>query len=454
MDYFMKAKNITVIGLGISGKAAVRLAAAKGFSVTGIDEKSSPEIADFAAEMSGRPKITILTGFKDQRIPTADLIIMSPGVADDSYLGKLAAASGTEITSELDFAAGFTSVPMLAITGTNGKTTVTEMTTMLLQKAGLNAISAGNIGLPLSEAAMDKTLDAIVVEVSSFQLEKVANFAPLAATILNVESDHMNRYATFTDYTDTKLKIFSNIKTPQKMIVNINLLKDWNKRFKAEYPNQNPITFSTVDQHADINFMDGMVCFSNALLEPVSLGKTEINSLHNIENLMAATALASAVLNKTELKKAVDLMVCEFHNSPHRQEIILEKDGIVFVNDSKATNPSAVISALDQFGKTHNICLIAGGLDKKMDFSSVKTRSEKIKAIFLAGESKNLLATLWNDDIRCIVCDSFEESVTKAAAYAEPGDVVLLSPGCASMDLFKNYKERGNYFKKIIQDIP
>ena len=449
----MKNNNITVIGLGISGKAAVRLAAAKGYAVTGIDESSAPKLAGFTAEMSSRPGITIMTGFKEPQLPPSDLIVISPGVADDSYLGKLAAATGTKITSELDFASGYITAPMLAVTGTNGKTTVTEMTTQILQESGLKAISAGNIGLPLSEAALDQTLAAIVVEVSSFQLEKAENFTPLAAAVLNVESDHMNRYATFADYTDTKLNIFANVKDPGKMLININLLKDWNTRFTDEYPDQKPLTFSAVDRNADINLKDRKVCFSNDLLAPVNLDDSEIRSLHNIENLMAAIGLSSAIVAKTELEKAVISMVGKFRISPHRQEIVMEKDGVVYVNDSKATNPAAVNAALDQFGGSHNICLIAGGLDKKMDFSSVKTRSHKIKAIFLAGESKNLLATLWNHDIRCIICDSFEESVTKAAANAEPGDVVLLSPGCASMDLFKNYKERGEKFKKILQDI-
>ena len=445
--------NITVIGLGISGRAAVKLAASKGYEVTGIDENRSAMLNDFASDMSAEKKVSILTGFKKNKLPSTDLIVISPGVASNSFLGKLASATGAEIISELDFASRFISVPMLGITGTNGKTTVTEMTTSILKNAGVNAISAGNIGLPLSDVVDDKTLEVIVVEVSSFQLEKATYFAPLAATILNIESDHMNRYAKFADYADSKFNIFENIEIPENMMINNSLLSSWMKRFSKKYPGRQPVTFSVTDKSADMIFENGKIKATNGLIDPVDLSETQINSQHNIENMMSATTLASAILGKNKLGQAVNKMICEFRISPHRQEIIGRKDGILFVNDSKATNPAAVIAALDQFGENKNICLIAGGLDKKMDFSSIKSRKNKIKTIFLAGESKTLLATLWNDDIHCMVCDTFEESVTKAVFNAEPGDVVLLSPGCASMDMFENYKERGEKFKSIINDI-
>ena len=442
--------KITIVGLGVSGRAAVKLAADNGYAVTGIDEGSSDSLNDFANELNARKEVSILTDFKGDKFPPTDLIVISPGISANSFLGKLAKNTGKEMISELDFASRFISIPMLAITGTNGKTTVTEMTTAILRKSGKNVISAGNIGFPLSSAASDKTLEVIVVEVSSFQLEKATNFVPKSAAILNIASDHMDRYADFTDYSDTKFNIFENIKSPENMVINTTLMETWKERFSTKYPDREPITFSAVDTSADIIFENEIIRLKNGLIDPINLAGTEINSLHNIENLMSAIALASTILGKEELKEAVNLMIHEFSVSPHRQEIILRKDGILFVNDSKATNPAALIAALDQFGDDKNICLIAGGLDKKMDFSSIKSRKNKIKTIFLAGESKKILATLWNDDIHCIVCDTFEESVTKAVVNAEPRDVVLLSPGCASMDMFENYKERGEKFRSII----
>ena len=442
----MENKKVTVIGLGVSGRAAVKLAAKQGCVVTGIDENSSGELKDFAQMESGNSRVSILLNFQEDTLPESDIIIISPGIADDSILGKLALATGAEITSELDYASRFIKVPMLAITGTNGKTTVTEMTTEILQQGRLKAISAGNIGLPLSEVAEDDSLDAIVVETSSFQLERAKNFAPVSAAVLNVESDHMNRYANFADYTDTKLNIFANIANHQHHVINHNLLGIWRKRFPGQFPK----TFSATDLQADIFYKNQCIEFDSGLREALNLTGTEISSLHNIENLMAAMALASTILNQKELQQAASKMINKFRISPHRQEVIAEADGVIYVNDSKATNPAAVIAALDQFGGDKNVCLIAGGLDKNMDFLPIKSRKDKIKAVFLSGESRNLLATLWNDDIHCMVCDSFEESVTKATSNAAPGEVVLLSPGCASMDMFANYKERGEKFRSMI----
>lgn len=442
----MKNKHISIIGLGISGMAAVKLAAGKGWMVTGIDENSSFGLDEFTREMVDNQQVNILANFSGEQLPDSDILVMSPGIADDSKLGQLAIDGGAEITSELDFASRFIKVPMLAITGTNGKTTVTEMTTEILQQGGIKTVAAGNIGLPLSDVVDDDSLKAVVVETSSFQLERAEHFAPVSAALLNVESDHMDRYANLADYTETKLNIFANIAEHRHHVINHQLLEIW----RIKYPDQFPLTFSATDQEADIVYKKQAIEFDRGLVEPLNLAGTEISSLHNIENLMAAMALASAILDKGKLQKAVKKMISAFHISPHRQEVIAEESGIIYVNDSKATNPAAVLAALDQFGGDKNICLIAGGLDKKMDFSSIKTRKDKIKAIFLVGESRNLLATLWNDDIHCIVCDSFGESVTKAASIAESGDVVLLSPGCASMDMFANYKERGEKFRSII----
>lgn len=439
-------KKITVIGLGVSGQAAVRLAAKQGCIVNGIDEGSSPGLKAFAREMENQPQVKIDLDFCSNALPLSDIIIMSPGIDKTSKLGRIATTTEAEITSELDYASRFIKVPMLAVTGTNGKTTVTEMTTEICRLAGLKSIAAGNIGLPLSDCVDVDELEVIIVEVSSFQLERAENFAPSAAALLNVESDHLNRYDDFSDYFDTKLNIFANITDHHHHIINHKLLDVWQKRFCHVFP----LTFSATDKQADIVYSKRCIEFDRGLIEPLNLAGTEISSLHNIENMMAATALASTVINPEKLQSAAQKMSMEFRISPHRQEVIADKEGIIYVNDSKATNPAAVIAALERFGGDHNICLIAGGLDKKMDFSPIKSHKDKIKAIFLAGESKNQLASLWNDDIRCIVCDSFIESVSKAASHATAGDVVLLSPGCASMDMFANYQERGEKFRSLI----
>lgn len=469
--------KILVLGLGISGMAAVELASSPSPTISnlenrksttigskkqaclqptggiknnviGIDSFSSSSLLKFSDKCKDYNNVSILLNYNKDQLPSADLIVLSPGISDNSYLGKLAIESKIKIISEVDFAAQYISIPILAITGTNGKTTTTEMTTKLLQMNGIKAISGGNIGVPLSSIAINCQYDVIVAEISSFQLEHSQTFAPEAAALLNIESDHMDRYATFADYCDTKLKIFNNISKISKMIISLDLLELWGNKFNSE----KPLTFSISSTLANIFLKKDAIFFNDDKLI-FNLSNLEINTPHNIENFMAAIALVSQIVPMSKLKKSLGKFICEFRNSSHRQEVVAKKDNITYINDSKATNPAALIAALNTFGNKKNICLIAGGLDKKMDFSDVKDHKDKIKTIFIAGESKKALETLWKDDIHCIVCNSFDEAVIKATQNARFGDIVLLSPGCASMDMFKNYKERGEHFISIIHQI-
>lgn len=442
-----KIEKVTVLGLGISGIAALKLAAKKGFSATGIDESDKLDLLKATSNLSD--SISILPGFEGKKLPESDLIVISPGISDESRLGKLANDYGVPVISELDFASRFAEVPIVAITGTNGKTTVTEMTEMLLS----NSLSAGNIGHPLSSAVLDKSARYLVVESSSFQLEKTPGFSPVAATVLNVSSDHMNRYSSFSDYTSAKFNIFNKVDSASNMIINYDLLEEWEKRrggWNSIKPEDKPFTFSATSENADIKLIYGKVDLSCLGLSKYNLEDSEIKGVHNIENFMASVAMASVLISTEELKESVERLIHDFRLSSHRQEVIAEKDGVMFVNDSKATNPHAVIAALELFSKDRNICLIAGGLDKDMDFSLLLDQCDKIKMVFLIGESKEKMKKSLSNKIDCSLCVSLEEAVKKSTDFASKGDVVLLSPGCASMDMFKDYKERGEIFKKII----
>ena len=440
-------KKVTVLGLGISGKAAVELAAKHGFSVTAIDEKEGTDLI-WDINDSNLNRITVRTGFKESTLPNSDLIVISPGISNTSKLGRLASGSGVPIISELDFASRFATSPIVAITGTNGKTTVTEMTEMILD----NAISAGNIGHPLSLAVEDTSKECLVVECSSFQLEKSPSFSPTTAAILNITSDHLDRYANFAEYRKAKFNIFRNIANCADMIINYNLLCDWQKWAKeVRIPSdQRPLTFSATESEADITCNGSTVSLKAIGLGDIDISEAEIHGNHNIENFMAAAALASRIIDADFLNDRINLLLRTFRPSPHRQEIIAEKNGIIYVNDSKSTNPDSVISALKRFGKEKNICLIAGGLNKEMNFSDIKKEAGKIKNTFLIGETKNMLQNLWEPEIHCKICKSLEDAVRKSENSASKGDIILLSPGCASMDMFKNYKERGESFCKII----
>ena len=441
----LKIGNIIVLGLGISGRAAVRLALIKGFKVCAFDERTSPELEDFErASQDERLKLNL--EWKNGALPDAELIVISPGISNSSPLGKAAISSGIPIISELEFGFRFCKIPILAITGTNGKTTTTELTCHLLNSIGRKSAVSGNIGIPLSESVLEQDkYDFLIVETSSFQLDAIADFAPQSAVLLNITSDHMNRYETEKDYAYSKFSVFKNIKSPANKIIRSDLLPYWNDFFPGA---GKPVRLSCSDETAEYYFdRAGMLNIGGKAF--IRLSETQLLGAHNAENLMAALALVFSVVPAPPinlLKKGI----CEFRTGQHRLEIVKRADGITYVNDSKATNPDSLIVALRALGAEKNVCLIAGGLDKNMDFTPVLTEKDRIKAVFLIGECKNKLANLWKNDISCVIFKTFEDAVLAACDEAGPGDVVLLSPGCASMDMFKDYKDRGQKFTFII----
>jgi len=435
-------KKIVVLGLGLSGLGAMELASKKGISVIGIDE----------GEKDLKPSdrnVELITNFRGDRLPESDLVVISPGIASNSRVGRLAEASKVPVIGELEFASNFAKVPILGITGTNGKTTVTEMTTLLLP----GSISSGNIGYPLSRAVEENDAKSLVVEVSSFQLEKAPEFSPLTAAILNVSSDHINRYANFAEYQATKFKIFRNIANSADMIINYNLISEWEEwNSKQKNPrNGVPLTFSARDNCADIFSNKNTINMDILGIGEIDISGSQLCGEHNIENFMSSVLLASKIIaNKKSLKDRIYYLLKNFKVSRHRQEVVEVRNGIEYVNDSKSTNPNAMSAALERFGTEKNICLIAGGLDKNMDFSEIIKYKKMIKNAFLIGESKKILQKSWMAHIECKICLSLEDALKKAEESASKGDTILLSPGCASMDMFANYKERGEIFCKII----
>lgn len=443
-----KIKKIIVLGLGKSGCAAVELADEKGIAVSAFDESNSPRLKNFKKE---KPGISIELDWRGTDLPDADIIVISPGIAPASPLRIAAKKKRIPIISELDFAYNFCGKPLIAITGTNGKTTVTELTNHILSSMGFKTVAAGNIGLPLSKIAENpEAYDFIVTEVSSFQLEDCVSFTAKTAAVLNLTSDHMNRYVDGREYARTKFKIFKNIKSGDNIIVNHNIYNTWKSLSESSLT---PVTFSAYDHEASFFLSkDGSIMRrENGRCEHImNFSETKMTGLHNAENIMASLALVFSILRHPPCEEIIKA-VCEFRTGPHRMEIVAERNGIKYINDSKATNPDAVVFALKTFGGEKNVCLIAGGLDKNMDFSPILEEKNRIKAIFLMGETKNKLANLLERDIRCYIFNTFKEAVFAACDKAETGDVVMLSPACASMDMFKDYQERGNKFTELIK---
>jgi len=444
-------KNITILGLGKSGRAAVKLALSSGYSVCAVDSNDSDSLREFQRQFADNEKIQFIFGQDNITFPDSEQIVISPGIRPDSTLGLAAASSSVPTISELEFGLSFFNKPYLAVTGTNGKTTVTEMTTKILQHCGLNAVSVGNIGIPASEIALSNSnYDIAVVEASSFQLENTVNFSPRGAALLNIHSDHIDWHKSFDNYSNAKLKIFKNLINSNSSVINYNLLSLFKSAVGSNFK---PFTFSYSSPNADIYYnSEENKIYSHILHLPISTETLKQFSKYNIENILAALSLSSiAIDDKKKLHQATVKLIDCFIPPLHRQELIAIQNGVKYINDSKSTNPLALIAALDASSqKDNSICLIAGGLDKQMDFSDVLKYKNKIKVVFLIGDSKKSLVSLWNYDIHCILCNSLKEAVYAAADFADSGDVVLLSPGCASMDMFENYQERGNVFRNLV----
>ncbi len=443
INFFMKDKHITVLGLGKSGIGAAKLAEFLGYTVTILDEKKSIE-----TQLS--KNIYIETSNLKQIPSASEFIVISPGIPPESKLAKLAQLSDIPIISELEFAAKHCPYPIIAITGTNGKTTTTELTTFVLKKLGYKVEYSGNIGTPLSELILkNRNLDFTVTEVSSFQLECCNEFSPIAATILNITPDHQGRYDSFLDYAKTKFKIFANIANTTKCIINSDLLFDW-ENFSSS---QNPVVFSSSEETTKFNYVNDTINIFHRI-PFLNLQETTMRGKHNAENIMATIALIDSVTDKLRhTPEAVKDAICEFRIAPHRIEFVKKINDIQFINDSKATNPDAVLVALRTIGGDENVCLILGGVDKGMPFSQILIEKDKIKEVFIIGKSQQIIFDALKQDLKCHLCGDFKSAIIAAYDTAKAGDTVLLSPSCASFDMFKSYKDRGDQFKNIVKEI-
>ncbi len=436
--------KIAILGYGRSGKAAKRLAESLGDSCYVFDDNPGAE-NDFLSSDK-------MTGLNPE------LIVASPGVPESSELMRVARKISAPLISELEFGFRHSQIPSLVVTGSNGKTTTVELTTHILNALGFNAIACGNIGLPICDAIIEhRDADCLVVEASSFQLENCFELKPQAAALLNADSDHLDRHSGVEGYIRAKLRIFMNIDKPEQRIVNFKL-KDC---LRGEC-----VTFSSETSEADIHLdgtkiylslgtkiypHSGTETYHPSVREIINMAQTHLQGRHNAENMMASIALIKnfagldAVLSE-DFRKAAS----SFETGAHRIELFAEQDGIKYINDSKATNPASVLAAVNSASCGRNVCLILGGLDKNMDFTELQKAADKIKAAFLIGESSGLIETALSGLTPCKTFENFKEAVFAACNHAKKGDIVLLSPGCASMDMFKNYIERGNIFKKLV----
>jgi len=440
-------QKVLILGLGLSGEAAAEELLKKGAEVAVWDEKDEKEL-----KSSARLKtkgVEIFTGKNFPDLNRFSLVVTSPGIDSRHPLLEKAQKIGLPVLSELELGFRQLKGKLIAITGTNGKTTTTFLTAAILKQAGFSAFVAGNIGVPLIKVASFATAkDIVVAEVSSFQLEHVCQFHPHLAVFLNLTPDHLNRHQTMENYLKTKAKIFERQNQDDYAILN----------------GDDPYVFSLAPslRAKKIIFsrnrsFPGGVWLENETIVADLKGKAEticsireINLFgpHNIENVLAATAAALVFdVKKEDIASALR----NFQGVEHRLEKVLEKEGVLYVNDSKGTNVDSTLKALDSFERP--LILIAGGKDKGSSFTELARKiKEKVKYLILLGETKGKIRKAVEEEgfEALEEVDTIEEAVKKAFFKAERGDVVLLSPACASWDMFNNYEERGKVFKEEV----
>ena len=440
------AGSMTLIaGCGVSGRAAARLAARLGIPFALLDEQDNDSLRAFAASLP-KPPDAVYFGFRAQdELPAFGRVVLSPGFrAGNPVRAKLAAVSGC-LMGELEFALGSCGKPFVGITGTNGKTTTTELTAELFRAAEVRACACGNNGYAMSDAAidcLDGKLDLPVVEISSFQLELMPVPHPVAAAVLNIASDHIDRHGSMEAYAAAKFKLLGD---PAAVCVLNSLIRD---QFHPAGTGQKLYTFSA-SLPADFTARDGNLAFRGRTIVPIE--RLALKGVHNLENALAALALLAAVRGEDAVfSPAVMDALAKFESGPHRLVRFLTENGVQNINDSKATNPHAVNAALAAVGGNRNVVILLGGLDKAMDFEELAPSLRYLKhAVVFGSCSRKIAAYLEKEGVPFSMCGTFPEAVEKAVSCAAPGDVVLLSPATASMDMFRDYRDRGDQFKAL-----
>jgi len=437
-----KNQKVAVVGAGLSGSAAALLLASEGAQVTVLDSAEDKNLLKSTLDNLRAHDVRVICGSAaDHDSSEYQWAVLSPGIDPASPLGRNFCSRKIETISEVELGWRFCEVPVIAVTGTNGKTTTTELLAQMLNACGQRTIACGNIGKPLSEVAREKQLfDVLTVEVSSFQLDAIRTFRPSISLWLNFAPDHLDRYRSVAFYRAAKLRIFENQIEQDVAVVNAT----------EALPKIRPrrITFSAYSNRADFRLSDGAIIYEN---RPVlRLSDTKLRGLHNIENLMAT--LAVGVARGLAFGQMVPALR-DYEPRPHRCEFVRELDGVEYVNDSKATNLDAVEKALA--AQTKPIVLIAGGKDKGFTFDPLRSLvKEKVKSAVLIGEMAPSIKRSWNGAVNCDLATSLADAVERARGLARPGDVVLFSPGTSSFDMFKSYSDRGDQFRALVQALP
>ena len=445
-------KKVLVCGMAKSGVAAAMLLKKHGAQVTAQDAKSEEELGELAAKLRENGIGLILGRNPENETENFDMLVMSPGVPLDLPFVRKAYEKGIEVIGETELGYLFTKSPFIGITGTNGKTTTTTLVGEIMKNAGRLAGTVGNIGTPLTECAEGTSPeDWFVAELSSFQLETIKTFRPRISAVLNITPDHLNRHKTLKNYILAKERVFENQTAEDFTVLNYNdpATADMAKRTKGK------VVFFSQDKPLEEGvYSDSKSMYIRLMgLDEKVIDIDEMNIIggHNVENAMAAIACGvCAGVSLDIIRKTLR----EFKAVEHRIEFVREVNGVKYYNDSKGTNPDASIKAV--MAMKSPICLIAGGYDKGSDFAEwVATFDGRVKYVAVIGAVKEkICSTLDKAGFKSYErADDFNQAMELCTSNADPGDCVLLSPACASWDMFKSYEQRGEIFNDYVNSL-
>lgn len=449
MRFDFTNKKVTVMGLGRSGRAAALLCKQLGAEVTVSEQKPAPELGetDLTALQSAGIHLE-LGGHVAETFWESDYLVISPGVPTDHPLLEQSRQAGVTVLGEVELAFQYSPYPMLAVTGSNGKSTTTALLGEMLLQAGKNAIVGGNIGRPLVECIQEvKNGGLIVAEISSFQLETIHSFRPRVAALLNVTPDHLDRYRSMAEYIEAKAAIFKYQGPEDMAVINADdpLCMKLSRDIAAQkfYFSMKPLSLPGIywEKGTALTAPGGEKIFEEQDLQ--------IKGSHNIENALAAAMCALlAGAPSAAIRKALQ----NFKGLPHRIELVADIDGVKYINDSKGTNVGAAVKSIEGFSEP--VILIAGGKDKGGDYAPlVSAIKKKVKHLILIGQARNKIRQALNSYSAVEEAASLEEAVELARQQAVKGDLVLLSPACSSFDMFRNYEERGEVFRNAVNKL-
>jgi UDP-N-acetylmuramoylalanine--D-glutamate ligase len=428
---------VLVVGLGASGEAAARRCVELGATVRVTDDFDAPALRERAAQL-GVADVTF-GGARPHIVASSDLVIVSPGVPAHAPVIAAARSAGVPVWSEVELGIRSAHVPVLGVTGTNGKTTTAEMLTAALASSGFAAVAAGNIGRPLTDAAASDAA-VIVAELSSFQLAHIVSFHAPVTVLTNVAPDHLDWHGSFEAYVEAKTELFR-----RQGAGDVAVVRDDEECRRAGSAGGARLVFFAVDgvPSGGAGVADGWIVVPEGRV--VEAAELRAHGPAMLANAVAAAAAACAFGADPERAGGA---LASFRPGPHRMELVAVVDGVSYVNDSKATNPHAALAALAGIG---GVVLIAGGRNKGLDLGALGA-AEGVKAVVAIGEAAAEITDAFRN-VGVERADSMDEAVERASALAAPGDTVLLSPACASFDMFADYKARGEAFRAAVKRV-